>query len=99
VYNEIKMRAAVRFPALTVNQIVGDANKNIVLGSYALPGVFTQKAWNEYVEKAIEEAADKPTDTKDWVLNSRQSDDLTFSGSPEQIRKQLTALYKQEYIA
>ncbi|MDC4573896.1 type VI secretion system membrane subunit TssM [Acinetobacter baumannii] len=99
VYNEIKMRAAVRFPALTVSQIVGDANKNIVLGSYALPGVFTQKAWNEYVEKAIEEAADKPTDTKDWVLNSRQSDDLTFSGSPEQIRKQLTALYKQEYIA
>ncbi len=28
-----------------------------------------------------------------------QSDDLTFSGSPEQIRKQLTELYKQEYIA
>src|SRR5690606_25927198 len=25
--------------------------------------------------------------------------DLTFSGSPDQIRKQLTALYKQEYIA
>jgi type VI secretion system protein ImpL len=32
------------------------------------------------------------------VLNSRQSDDLTFSGSPEQIRKQLVALYKQEYV-
>jgi type VI secretion system protein ImpL len=33
------------------------------------------------------------------VLNSTQSDDLTFSGSPDQIRKQLTQLYKQEYIA
>lgn len=43
VYNEIKMRAAVRFPALTVNQIVGDANKNIVLGSYALPGYLLKK--------------------------------------------------------
>ncbi len=98
VYNEIKMRAAVRFPAVTVGQIVGEQNRNIVLGSYALPGVFTQKAWDEYVEKAIDDAANKPTDSKDWVLNSRQSDDLTFSGSPEQIRKQLVALYKQEYV-
>lgn len=99
VYNEIKMRAAVRFPALTVGQIVGENNKAVVLGGYALPGVFTQKAWTDYIQQAIDDAANKPTDTKDWVLNSRQSDDLTFSGSPEQIRKQLTALYKQEYIA
>ncbi|KAF5299021.1 hypothetical protein FQR65_LT19548 [Abscondita terminalis] len=99
VYNEIKMRAAVRYPAVTVAQIVGETNRNVMLGGYALPGIFTQKAWDEYVDKAIEEAANKPTDTKDWVLNSTQSDDLTFSGSPDQIRKQLTQLYKQEYIA
>jgi type VI secretion system protein ImpL len=99
VYNEIKMRAAVRYPALTVSQIVGDANRQVVLGGYALPGMFTQKAWNDYVEKAIDEAANKPTDTRDWVLNTNQSDDLTFSGSPDQIRQQLTKLYKQEYIA
>ncbi|MCO8107734.1 type VI secretion system membrane subunit TssM [Acinetobacter indicus] len=99
VYNEIKMRAAVRFPALTVKQMVGENNQAVVLGSYALPGVFTQKAWAEYVETAIDEVSNRPTDSKDWVLNSTQSDDLTFSGSPDQIRKQLTDLYKQEYIA
>jgi len=99
VYNEIKMRAAVRYPAVTVKQLVGANSQNIVLGSYALPGIFTYKAWSEYVEKAIDVAANRPTDSKDWVLNSTQSDDLTFSGSPDQIRKQLTALYKQEYIA
>ncbi|NHB59142.1 type VI secretion system membrane subunit TssM [Acinetobacter sp. 194] len=99
VYNEIKMRAAVRFPAVTTAQIVGEANRSIVLGSYALPGVFTEKAWKDYVEKAIDEAANSPTDSRDWVLNSNQSDDLTFSGSPDQIRKQLTDLYKKEYIA
>lgn len=98
VYNEIKMRAAVRYPALTTAQIVGEANRSVVLGSYALPGVFTQKAWQEYVEQAIDAAANSQTDTKDWVLNSTQSDDLTFSGSPDQIRKQLTELYKKEYI-
>ena len=99
VYNEIKMRASVRFPAVTTAQIVGEPNRTIVLGSYALPGVFTQKAWSEYVEKAIDDAANSPTDSKDWVLNSNQSDDLTFSGSPDQIRRQLTDLYKKEYIA
>lgn len=99
VYNEIKMRAAVRYPAVTTAQIVGEANRAVVLGSYALPGVFTQKAWSEYVEQAIDEAANSPTDSRDWVLNSNQSDDLTFSGSPDQIRKQLTDVYKKEYIA
>jgi type VI secretion system protein ImpL len=90
VYNEIKMRASVRFPALTVGQIVGENNKSILMGGYALPGVFTYKAWDDYVAQAIEDAANKPT---------TQSDDLTFTGSPDQIRKQLTQLYKQEYIA
>ena len=99
VYNEIKMRAAVRYPALTVAQVVGETNKMVMLGGYALPGMFSQKAWDEFVSKAIDDAANRPTDTKDWVLNSTQSDDLTFSGSPDQIRKQLTQLYKQEYIA
>lgn len=99
VYNEIKMRGAVRFPAVTTAQIVGEANRTVVLGSYALPGIFTQKAWSEYVEKAIDDAANSPTESKDWVLNSNQSDDLTFSGSPDQIRRQLTELYKKEYIA
>lgn len=99
VYNEIKMRAAVRYPAVTIKQLVGENSQNTVLGSYALPGMFTYKAWNEYVEKAIDAAANRPTDSKDWVLNSTQSDDLTFSGSPDQIRKQLTTLYKQQYIA
>lgn len=99
VYNEIKMRAAVRYPAVTTAQIVGEPNRAVVLGSYALPGVFTQKAWSEYVEKAIDEAANSPTDSRDWVLNSNQSDDLTFSGSPDQIRRQLTDVYKKEYIA
>ena len=99
VYNEIKMRAAVRFPAITVKQILGETNQNVMLGSYALPGVYTYQAWKDYVQQAIEQAATSSTDSRDWVLNTTQSDDLSFSGSPEQIRRQLTELYKKEYIA
>ena len=43
VYNEIKMRAAVRFPALTAGQIVGENNKGAVLGSYALPAFLPKR--------------------------------------------------------
>lgn len=98
VYNEIKMRGSVRFPALTVKQIIPELANTSMLGAYALPGIFSHQAWNGYVKDAIEQAANSPTDSKDWVLNMTQSDDLTFSGSPEQIRKQLTEIYKQEYI-
>lgn len=52
VYNEIKMRAAVRFPALTVNQIVGDANKILYWVVMHYQGIYS-KAWNEYVEKQL----------------------------------------------
>lgn len=99
VYNEIKSRAAVRFPAMTVKQILGETNQNAMLGSYALPGIYTYPAWKGYVQEAIEQAASSTTDSRDWVLNTTQSDDLSFSGSPEQIRRQLTELYKKEYIA
>jgi type VI secretion system protein ImpL len=100
VYNEIKMRASVRFPALTLQQILGDEiPQSAMLGSYAVPGFYSYQAWSEYVQPAIEKAVQNPIDSKDWVLNVSKSDDLSFSGSPEQIRKQLIEIYKQEYIA
>nr|WP_254202573.1 MULTISPECIES: type VI secretion system membrane subunit TssM [unclassified Acinetobacter] len=98
VYNEIKMRASVRFPALTIKQIVGGSGQTMMLGSYALPGFYSYQAWNEYIQPAIETAAHSPTESKDWVLNTSQSDDLSFSGSPEQIQRQLIEMYKKEYI-
>jgi type VI secretion system protein ImpL len=99
VYNDIKMRASVRFPVLTIKQMVGENAQTTMLGSYALPGFYSYQAWNEYVQPAIETAAQSPTESKDWVLNTSQSDDLSFSGSPEQIRRQLTEMYKKEYIS
>ena len=53
VYNELKMRAAVRYPALTIKQMLGDANQNAILGSYALPGMFTHAAWSETARNAM----------------------------------------------
>ena len=35
----------------------------------------------------------------DWVLKTSSRDDLSLEGSPDQIRKTLTDMYKQEYVA
>ncbi|MBY4897541.1 type VI secretion system membrane subunit TssM [Cupriavidus sp. AU9028] len=96
-YAEIKARAATRFAPMTVARIVGDAGAQVVAGSYAVPGTFTREAWQQYVQPAIREAANKELQSKDWVLNVAARDDLTLEGSPEQIQKTLVSMYKNEY--
>lgn len=98
VYAEIKTRASTRYPAMTVAGIVGERDKNVIAGSYAIPGTFTRAAWEQYVAGAIREAATRELKTADWVLKTATHDDLTLEGSPEQIEKALVAMYKSEYI-
>lgn len=98
VYAEIKARAATRFAPITVARLVSDADRNVVAGAYAVSGTFTREAWEQYVRDAIKEAANSELQTTDWVLKTAASDDLTLEGSPEQIQKSLTQLYKTEYV-
>lgn len=98
VYAEIKLRASTRFAPLTVARIVGNENKDLIAGSAAVSGAFTKEAWDGYVQDAIKDAANKELQSTDWVLKSTIKDDLTLEGSPEQIQKLLTDMYKTEYI-
>lgn len=97
VYAEIKARAATRYAPVTVVRLVGDEDRNIVAGSYAVSGAFTREAWEQYVKEAFQNAANNELQSTDWVLKTAASDDLTLEGSPEQIQKALTQLYKTEY--
>ncbi|MEC7121081.1 MAG: type VI secretion system membrane subunit TssM [Pseudomonadota bacterium] len=97
VYAEIKMRASARYPSITVAQVVGEQNRRYMSGSHVISGTFTRAAWSDYVSKAIDEAATTNVLAQDWVLRSVRNDDLTLTGSPEQIRKQLVSMYKTEY--
>lgn len=99
VYGEIKARAATRFAPMTVSRILGaDAGAGLIAGSYAISGAFTREAWEQYVDKAVRDAATQESSSTDWVLNVAANDDLTLEGSPEQIRKLLVGMYKQEFI-
>ena len=99
VYADIKARASTRYPAVTVARIAGEQDAGIIAGSHAVSGAFTHQAWNGYVRSAIRDAASKELASTDWVLRTATRDDLTLEGSPEQIEKALTDLYKAEYIS
>ena len=98
VYGEIKARAATRYAPVSVSRLVQDADRKIVVGSHAVSGVFTREAWEGYVKEAIKDAANKELQSSDWVLKTAVADDLTLEGSPEQIEKVLTRMYKTEYV-
>jgi len=97
VYADVKARAATRFASMTVARVVGDADKELVVGSYAIPGTFTRDAWDNYIQGAFRDAANRELQSTDWVLKTAAADDLTLEGSPEQIQKALLELYKNEY--
>lgn len=100
VYEQIKARAATRFPAVSIASILSSPdNHPLMAGSYAVPGPFTVEAWSGYVKGAIREAANNELSTSDWVLQTSGSTDLTLSGSPEQVQKQLQSMYSKDYIA
>jgi type VI secretion system protein ImpL len=98
VYAEVKARASTRFAQVTVANIVGENGRQTIAGSYVIPGTFTREAWTGYIEKAFKEAAAGELQSTDWVLQTAARDDLTLEGSPDQIRKSLTELYKAEYV-
>jgi len=99
VYSEIKMRSSARFPSVTVAQITQDTANEALLGSYVISGTFTRQAWESFVSDEIDKAATSRVVADDWVLATSSQDDLTLTGSPEQIRQYLVNRYKQEYIS
>jgi type VI secretion system protein ImpL len=98
VFAEIVARASARYPAITVREIVGVSGESTLSGSYAIAGAYSADAWEGYVKQAIGDASRKALDTSDWVLQDTHVDDLTLSGSPEHIRKDLQAMYASNYI-
>jgi len=97
VYADIRARANTRFAAMTVARIVGEQDQSLVTGSYAVPGAYTREAWEKFVQNAFSDAATRELQSADWVLKTAARDDLTLEGSPEQIQKGLTDLYKADY--
>lgn len=98
VYADIRARANTRFAAMTVARMVGEQDQALVTGSHAVPGAYTREAWEKFVQEAFRDAANRELQSTDWVLKSAARDDLTLEGSPEQIQKGLSDLYRTDYV-
>jgi type VI secretion system protein ImpL len=98
VYAVLRARAATRFASITVGGIVGDAGKGTLAGSQVVGGAYTRQAWQDYLDSAFKEASLGELHSSDWVLGTQARDDASLSGSPDQIRRALTDLYKAEYV-
>lgn len=98
VYAVLRARAATRFPSITVAGIVGEAGKASVAGSQVVGGAYTRRAWQDYLDGAFKDASLGELQSSDWVLGTQVRDDASLSGSPDQIRRALTDLYKADYV-
>ncbi len=97
VYAEIRARANTRYPALTVARLVGETDQSLVTGSHVVNGAYSREAWEKFIQPALREAATHDLQSADWVLKTARRDDLTLEGSPEQIQKGLSDLYRADY--
>lgn len=97
VYQKVLDTAAHHYPALSLQQMVGDTEALALFSTDAeVPGIFTRQAWEGQVRQAIEQEAEARREEIDWVLSDKPGDieaDLT----PDVLRERLTECYFQDY--
>ncbi|WP_448197115.1 ImcF-related family protein [Pseudomonas putida] len=97
LYQQVLDTAANHYPALGLQQMVGDTDATALFASAAqVPGVFTRQAWEGRVRAAIEEAAQARREEIDWVLSDNPND-IAKELSPDELSERLTTRYFQDY--
>ncbi|WP_177410555.1 ImcF-related family protein [Pseudomonas sp. LH1G9] len=99
LYQQLLDDAAHHYPALGLQQLVGDTDAQALFTTEAsVPGVFTRRAWEGSVRQAIDAIAEARREEIDWVL-SDQPADVDTRLSPDQLRARLTERYFQDYAS
>jgi type VI secretion system protein ImpL len=97
LYQKVLAGAANHYPALSLQQMVGDTNAQALFFTKAsVAGVFTRKAWEGQVRQSIDDIAQARREEIDWVLSDNHTNvaaDLT----PDVLRERLTERYFQDY--
>lgn len=74
VYREIMLEASQKYPELTLADLIQKDYRGIWSSNKTLPGIYTDKAWNEYIKSAFENASQQKGGSGDWVLATNESD-------------------------
>ena len=92
VYQQILAENRDKYPPVSLPTLLGDSSsRGVFATSETLPGVFTRRAWDERIGKAIDDAGATRTVAGDWVL----SDSKASSAAPsaEALRTALRERY------
>ncbi|MGA3797683.1 ImcF-related family protein [Pseudomonas fluorescens] len=99
LYRQVLDAAANHYPALGLQQMVGDTDARALFATTAsVPGVFTRQAWEGQVRQAIDEVAEARREEIDWVLSDNPAS-LAADLSPERLKERLTERYFQDYAS
>ncbi|WP_434570084.1 ImcF-related family protein [Pseudomonas sp. Z3-6] len=99
LYKRVLDEAAQHYPALGLQQMVGDTEAAALFSSKArVPGVFTRQAWEGQVRRAIDEIAQARREEIDWVLSDKPGD-IDDRLTPDVLKARLTERYFQDYAS
>jgi type VI secretion system protein ImpL len=97
LYQTVLDDAANHYPALSLQQMVGDTNARALFSTRKqVPGVFTRAAWEGQIRQAIDGIAKARREEIDWVLSDHPTD-IAAESAPDQLGQQLTERYLRDY--
>lgn len=100
IYQAILQRASQNSANLTLATLLGDIDGRLLFNSTdELPGVFTRKAWENFIKNEIASAARSRQEQIDWVLSDGSQSAISSSISPDTLRQHLTERYFNDYSA
>jgi type VI secretion system protein ImpL len=97
LYENILLSVRRNYADMTLTEMTGDTDaQRLFHTDETIPGMFTRKAWEEQIQRAIDNAVTSRREEIDWVLSDNRrsiSDDI----SPEALKKRLTERYFTDF--
>ncbi|MFZ1874052.1 MAG: ImcF-related family protein [Chania sp.] len=97
LYQDMLKRVASNWPDLTLADMTGDTDPDTLFYTdEVVPGMFTRQAWEEQVQRAIDEVVKTRRDEIDWVLTDK-THPAGSEVSSEALKARLTERYFTDF--
>lgn len=99
VYMKILEQGKQKYPEISLADLIQKDFRGIWQSSRMLPGVFTQKAWDEYVKAAFTDASKGKGGSLDWVLGATENDQAVKNVTLEKLKERYFQQYSEAWYA
>jgi type VI secretion system protein ImpL len=80
-----------------VGRILNGKDAGAIGGSHMVAGAFTREAWDQYFDKAIDDASKGEIKSDDWVLATSTQESLGQAEDIKRNRAEIEKLYRADY--